>query len=307
MPTKTKIINNNRGRPKKEFKLNPKITTEEKRSRGRPKKDKKIKESDSINTRISKHGKDIKVMSKKHDKICFEIKNSSFASKKIPEDNNTNSDKFALWLLVFSMLLFIFSMYKTFYLNTGGLNTDNLIFEEINTEEVGVEKPVISAEIAKKTVIVEEDIKDVEDKKTPEVEIVTKDSDDDIIKTFYDKLNNRKYSELPDFADNYMKYSSMFKIYYTENWFWNFLDNLTNGKVYLTNLEEIIWETDKVWVKYYSYTIKYKLKNNNEMFEEQWKAAIINRNDIQLIGSMQCTNVWCSKMPFFNPEKHGIK
>jgi hypothetical protein len=128
-----------------------------------------------------------------------------------------------------------------------------------------------------------------------------------VINMFYKTINERWFDDLPYFADNYIKFSSLFKIYYAENWLWNFLDNLTNERIYLTNIEEIVWETVKPGVKYYSYTIKYKLKNNNQLFTEQWKTAIIIRNDRKLIWSLQCTNVWCSKMPFFNPERHGIK
>jgi|GEM_PF-5301432 len=43
------------------------------------------------------------------------------------------------------------------------------------------------------------------------------------------------------------------------------------------------------------------------MFEEQREAAIIDRNDKELIGSLRCTNTGCSKMPFFNPQIHGIQ
>ena len=151
-------------------------------------------------------------MSKKYEKICFEIKYSSFVNKKIKEDKNTNSDKFALWLLVFSMLLFIFSLYKTFYLNqwhidTQVLDTDNLIFEEINNEETNNKE--VATSITKDTKI---DAKSKnKQKKANKTEIVINNSDN-IIKSFYDKINNRNYNELTNFADKYMKKSSMFKL-----------------------------------------------------------------------------------------------
>jgi hypothetical protein len=124
---------------------------------------------------------------------------------------------------------------------------------------------------------------------------------------FYKTINDRWYNDLAYFADSYIKNGSLFKVYYSENWLWNFLSHLTNERIYITNIKELSNEITKTWVKYYSYNIKYKLKNNNKLFTEQWKLAIVARNDRKLIWSIQCTNVWCSKMPFFNPERHWIK
>src|SRR6056297_744513 len=115
MPTKTKKSKStNRGRPKKEFKsIKKNKDTNVKRKRGRPKKSSNIKKTDSINTRISKHGKDIKKLSKNNNKIHLDIKDTTFSSKKLKKTKNKKSDRFALGLLIFSMLLFIFSLYKT--------------------------------------------------------------------------------------------------------------------------------------------------------------------------------------------------
>lgn len=313
MPTKTKITSNSRGRPKKEFKLAPKSVDDKKRSRGRPKKDKSIKATDSINTRISKHDKDIKKLSKNHTKICMEIKNNTFSSKKIEDDPNTGSDKFALGLLVFSMLLFIFSLYKTFYLNPNTVDENTAVFSGLNN--------VVTENIDKVNVAKIEDKKNINNEKE---EIILKDTikekenitaniewstikSEDVIKSFYAKINSKNYWELKNFGDYYMKKGSLFRLYYTENWLWNFLDNITNEKIYLTNIQEIKKDVEKVGVKYYQYTIKYKLKNKNEMFEEIWETVILDKDGEKLIGSLRCTNTGCSKLPFFNPEKYGIK
>ncbi len=302
MPAKTKITNNTRGRPKKEFKAKPKKVTTVKRGRGRPKKDTSIKKTDNISTRISKHGNDIKKISQNHKKIHLEIKNSTFFSKKIKKDKNTKSDKFALWLLIFSMLLFIFSLYKTFYLTQYDADTNF----QVDTDILIDTGTTIIHDVSELEWIWTINTQETSNN-TDYVVSTNKVSKDNIIKMFYDKINEKNYIELPAFADNYMKASSLFKVYYADNRLWNFLSNLTNERVYITNVQEIIWESTKEWVTYYSYIIKYKLKNNNELFVEKWKAAIVTRNEKKLIWSLQCTNVWCSKMPFFNPEKHGIK
>lgn len=311
MPTKTKITKNSRGRPKKEFKLTPKSVDNKKRSRGRPKKDKSIKVTDSINTRISKHERDIKKLSKDHIKICMEIKNNTFSSKKIENDLNTGSDKFALGLLVFSMLLFIFSLYKTFYLNTNDIDNNSNVFSGLND----IVTQNIEKDYIKKEPIEKENVAKVKDQKNiiKEEENITANTEwssiksEDMIRSFYDKINSRKYWELKDFGDYYMKKGSLLRLYYTENWLWNFLDHITNEKIYLTNIQEIKKNTKKMWVKYYQYKLKYKLKNKNEMFEETWEIVILDKVDKQLIWSMKCINTGCSKLPFFNPEKYGIK
>ncbi len=308
MPTKTKIAANSRGRPKKTFKIKEKKTSNIKRWRGRPKKDKSIKENDNINTKISKHGQDIKQISQNHKKIHLDIKNSSFSSKKIKKEENTKTDKFALWLLVFSMLLFIFSLYKTFYLvPSSSYNFDEYADKKLNIDtDILIETggSIIVQDVSQE-IQISADVINASDSSSIEDKYGI--SDIDVINMFYKTINDKWYNDLPYFADNYIKFSSLFKIYYAENWLGNFLSNLTNERVYLTNIEEIVWASDKPWVKYYSYTIKYKLKNNNQLFTEERKAAVVIRNDRKLIWSLQCTNVWCSKMPFFNPERHGIK
>ncbi len=304
MPTKTKTTNSGRWRPKKEFKARIKNTTPEvKRGRGRPKKNTAIKKTDSVNTRISKHNKDIKKLSQDHKKIHLEIKNSSFSSKKIKKTENKKSDRFALWLLIFSMLLFIFSLYKTFYLNTSHVN--NLDAKNINEEIlINTWDTVLIKDVSKEDVVVE-DIQSNEWE--DEIIAIVEHTEQNVINTFYEKINNKEFSKLPYLVDNYIKFSSVFKTYYTENWMWNFLSHLSNEKIYITNLEKLEWVTDKPGVEYYAYNIKYKLKNNNEMFEEEWKVAVVDKNDQKLIWSIQCVNTWCSKMPFFNPQRYWIK
>jgi len=306
MPTKTKKTPNKwRGRPKKEFKI--KKTNEDtkiKRGRGRPKKE-KIRKTDSINSKISKYKKDLKKISKKHEKIHKTIKNTTFSNKKINKEDK-KTDRFALWLLIFSMLFFIFALYKTFLFDsTDYQNTDIISFSGDTTLEVWLPKEQDTIESTWALEV--EEVKEVERIEEVEEEIKNVETaNSNVLQDFYQNINDKKYQELKNMVDNYLKSSSVFNTYYNQRWLNNFITNVSNEKIYLTNLEEIK-EKSKEWVKYFGYTIKYKLKNQNEMFEEQREAAIIDRNDKELIGSLRCTNTGCSKMPFFNPQIHGIQ
>jgi hypothetical protein len=140
MTTKIKKTKSNRGRPKKDFGnvVVKKPDNKVKRGRGRPKKEKKVNES--VNTKISKHNKDINTISKKNEKIHLDIQNTSFVSKKIEKNKNKKSDNFALGLLIFSMILFIFSLYKTFYLkdydpSKNEIDKQNIIIENMDNNE----------------------------------------------------------------------------------------------------------------------------------------------------------------------------
>lgn len=305
MPTKTKKSTKSRGRPKKEFKsIKKKKDTKVKRKRGRPKKASNIKKTDSVNTRISKHGKDIKKLSKDNNKIHLDIKDTTFSSKKLKKTKNKKSDRFALGLLIFSMLLFIFSLYKTFY-----LDSDSILQKQIDNDIIIDTGSTMIKDISKENeeLIAEnkanEEIEEIE--KNKDVVVVVESQWINIIKNFYQKINEKSFGELSNFVDNYIKFSNVFNTYYTENWMWNFLSNLTNEKVYITNLEKI--ESEKENVEYYTYDIKYKLKNDNKLFEEKWKVAIVDRWWEKLIWSIKCTNTGCSKMPFFNPQLHWIR
>lgn len=299
MPTKTK--NTSRGRPKKEFKLKDN-DTKVKRSRGRPKKDKKIKETDSVNTRISKHKKDIKEISKKHEILHYDISNASFVNTKIEkEEKTTNWDRFALGLLIFSMLLFIFSLYKVFYLNSHEANNNKeKLYEIIEEQEYSFdmqndEKENIVDKTEPQEKIVQQEIKKNIDPKIK------------LIENFYETFNNKIFAELDNFADYYLWKSNLFTLYYTQFWSENFLDHLTNNKVYLLNIKQDQTDPTKPNVYYYTYDLKYKLKEDNQLFHETWKVAILDNEDWLKMWSMRCLTTGCSKMPFFNPEIHGIK
>lgn len=298
MSTKTKKTKAIRGRPRKDFSgiELKKNTTNEVRPRGRPRKEKRIE--DSVNTKIHNHKKDISQLSKEHDKMNFDIENKSFESKKIKKHHNKKSDNFALGLLIFSMLIFIFSLYKTFYTNHKDIEPkiSNITNEQLeNKEKVDDTEALVleNTEVEKiDNINYEGEKKDVS---TEDIEI---------IKTFYEKINNKNFAELNSLVDNYLKSSNVFRTYYNNNWLSKFVWSLINEKVYIKDIKEINLENGKVGTSYYSYTIKYKLNNNNEPFQEEWELAIVTKWEKKLIGSLQCVTVGCSKMPFFNIQRY---
>jgi hypothetical protein len=119
--------------------------------------------------------------------------------------------------------------------------------------------------------------------------LVSVDINGELIKSFYLNINNQKFSEVSSMIDNYLKNSNVFRTYYNKNRLSKFLDNLVNEKIYITNIKEKIVDEQKDGVNYYTYTIKYKIKDNNQLFQEEWETAIITKNEKKLIGSLRCT------------------
>jgi len=290
MIAKIKKTKTNRGRPKKDF-----ITTsvkkdinDSKRWRGRPKKEKKF--DDSINTKISNHNKEINKISRENEKMHLEIKSNSFVNKKIKKEDSKKSDNFALWLLIFSMILFIFSLYKTFYLKPYS-----------NLDNYEAQKNVDTEIILDTWITLIKDVSQNEKVLIIESWMIAKSN---IIWDFYQNINDKKFAEISNMVDSYLKNSNVFRTYYNQNWLAKFLWNLVNEKIYVTNIEEKVLSEQKDWVNYYTYTIKYKIKDNNELFQEERETAIVTKNEKKLIGSLHCITTWCSKMPFFNLPRY---
>jgi len=288
MIAKIKKTKTNRGRPKKDF-----IITAVKKNidnywrwRGRPKKEKKF--DDSINTKISNHNKEINKISRENEKMHLEIKSTSFVNKKIKKKDNKKSDNFALWLLIFSMILFIFSLYKTFYIKPYN-NLDNYEAQKNVDTEITLDTWIALIK----------DVSQNEEVLIIESWMIAKSN---IIWDFYQNINDKKFAEISNMVDSYLKNSNVFRTYYNQNWLSKFLWNLVNEKIYVTNIKEKIVEWQKDGVSNYTYTIKYKIKDNNELFKEERETAIVTKNEKILIGSLRCITTWCSKMPFFNPK-----
>ena len=82
-------------------------------------------------------------------------------------------------------------------------------------------------------------------------------------------------------VDNYLRTSNVFRTYYSSNWLSRFLNKLTNEKVYVVNIQNN--DNEKENVSYYSFIIRYKLKDRNELFQEERETAIVKRGDQKFI------------------------
>gem|GEM_PF-4497403 len=85
-----------------------------------------------------------------------------------------------------------------------------------------------------------EEVKEVERIEEVEEEIKNVETaNSNVLQDFYQNINDKKYQELKNMVDNYLKSSSVFNTYYNQRWLNNFITNVSNEKIYLTNLEEI--------------------------------------------------------------------
>lgn len=120
-----------------------------------------------------------------------------------------------------------------------------------------------------------------------------------IITDFYNDINSWDFENISSYFDDYFRTSGVALTYYNQNWLSRFVDSLVNNTIYVTDLH--FMENPKETTAKYWFTLKYKLNNEDTMFEENWEIILTNIDSNPKIGSMSCTNDWCSKMPFFNP------
>lgn len=241
-----------RGRPRKEFKPLPRDKSI-KRERGRPRK-----QTQETVERITS------VMNNEQWDVRF-------ANHKIIKTNKGTN--FTAWLLIFSILILLFSLYKTF------------------VKEVPEVKQIPEEVVVQTT----------DNTIQPEIVVeTTQVSQQDTIIAFYNAFNNKDTKQLFTLSDAALRETNTFNNYFTNNRINRFLWGLANNKVYISSIQK--WETENQYV----YTIKYKLQNLNTLFEEQRKVVFKEVEWIFRISSIRCINTWCSKLPFFNPGKYWL-
>ena len=320
METKTNAY---RGRPKKDFwKLKDKLAAETaenkwKFGRGRPKKERKI--DDSINTKIYNSHKEIHGLETKNASI-----HSNIVSNSDDGENNLNSsdEKISKIILLFSICIFVLCL--AWLVISRSRENNNLSFSEINettTQEdtqwfiqmqvgynddswnfVEMENISINTEEWKiddeEWKIDDEEWKiDNEDKNRAAKLDEVSNPDTELIKSFYDKINNREFSDLSSLTDRYLRNSDAYRTYFSNNWLNNFLDKIVWNKIMIWWFYES--PSDKPTTKKYRYNIKYKLPTSNGTINEEREIAIVDRNGERLIWSIMCITTGCSKMPFF--------
>jgi len=203
-------------------------------------------------------------------------------------------DNIALWLLVFSILLFIFSM--LFKSN----NTEKWLISSTNNNTTQQNTNIINLNTQKNNQTSQKTWTQTISDTTKET--IKLNLQEQLISDFYKSINEKNFDNLINLTDIPLRQSNSYKTYYNSTRLTNFLNSLSNNTIYLTNIKEIqntSWKAKK-----YQYTLKYKLKSDNILFEEEWNASIVYKNDKNLIWSIMCVNKWCSQNPFFNPKKY---
>ena len=300
-----------RWRPKKDFwELKSKLAQEAienkwKLWRWRPKKQRSI--DDSINTKISNHRKDIAVLEKNNENIHKNIKINKISENTeslLSEDKKQREEKaqyYSKVALVFSIAFFFLAI--LFFIINKKSSYQKLNFQEINsTWDENIVNTVQEDESIQLEIWYTDNSWDFIAFESIDINSennVYENNNEDIslINSFYDSINNRKFSELSNITDSYLKKSDSYKTYFSSNWLSNFLDKIAWNKIFVGKITEL--PSDKPNVKHYSYIVKYKLNNESTFRQEDREIAIVERNWERLIWSIMCVTTWCSRMPFF--------
>lgn len=312
-----------RGRPKKDYwELKSKLAQETaenkwKLSRWRPKKQRNIE--DSINTKISNHHKDVTLLEKKNQEIHKDINavTNNYQNSEQQEWDD-RAEKFSKVALCFAVIFCIFAVAYRLISFVQKQKTNELIFSEIeNTWDInnsigdGVQMQIWYNNESWEFIEIENiEINDnniwltnnteINNNEPINIEVEANNIDNEdvvLIQSFYEKINNREFSELASLADRYLKNSDAYRTYFSSNWLNNFLDKITGNRIFIWWFSESL--SDKPNVKNYKYTVKYKVNADSQVTNEEWEIAIVDRNWEKLIWSIMCITTWCSKMPFF--------
>lgn len=218
----------------------------------------------------------------------------SFVANKIKTNSKINN--LILWLLVFSVLLFIFSL--AIKSKHNGNTTINNINSQQNTASSGQTS-------SQQTQNDPSNIQSQTSQDTQAIEINDISPKEQTILNFYKHINQQNFSELANMIDIPLRQTNWYQTHFNANRLTKFLSNISNNTIYITNLKQIPntwWKSPK-----YEYQIKYKLKSDNILLTETRNTIVVYKNDKYLIWSIMCVNQWCSQWPFFNPAKHWIK
>ena len=311
METKT----TSRWRPKKDFwELKSKLAVEAAENKGklgrwRPKKQRTI--DDSINTKISNHHKDVTFLEKKNQEI-----HESISSVNSDKQWDNKAEKYSKIALCCSIVFFIFAILYRFTSTIGNKDNDLIISELNNSWEITNNMEgnqvqmqiwyndenwdfveVENIEIANNGELTNNNIGSNENTNILVEPDKISNSDVELIKSFYDKINNRNFSELTSITDRYLRSSDAYRTYFSSNWLNNFLDKIAWNRIFVSWFSES--PSDKPNVKHYRYNVKYKVLNSNELTNEEWEIVMVDRNWERLIWSIMCITTWCSRMPFF--------
>jgi hypothetical protein len=123
------------------------------------------------------------------------------------------------------------------------------------------------------------------------------------VENMYGAINSKSFDELSNYRDASLKNSDTVRTYFNTKWLTRFLGGIKDWTIAISNVQQ---EQIKDYSRKVTYTLTYTLPDN-QIFEEQRNATVMKRNDAFTIATIKCETTGCSRMPFFNPGKYGIK
>lgn len=237
------------------------------------------KKAKAIITKDSNRGRPKKEFKLKHKRISQD--NLSPIIHEIPRSHkikdSSNRDRSILYLFIFSVVLFIFSI---------GIS----IMKKDRLEQF--KEPLL------------------QEKEKEEIEIIIEEKPEETnvsqyILDFYESINTKNIDSMNKIVDTTLRNWNTFRTYFNTKRISRFIDNLTETKITVSNLEEIPNENENI--KNYTFTIEYTLTTDNETYLENRSMTVSKRWEEHKISKIMCDTTGCSRMPFFNPWKYNIK
>ena len=206
-----------------------------------------------------------------------------------PEEKKVPS--FIILIFIFSMVFFLFALYKAFIYGSGYGENNPLPLEQQEQNEIlaqtnGEESKISGETDQDQSEILLEDMKMIQD--------------------FYSLLTNNKIEEMNALVDRPLKNSVT----------WNNHWNKKNIKIFTNHLANTVLLQDLFMIpgsfneekktRQYSYTLKYTILPEHQ-FEEEREVTLISRWEKSLISEIMCKTEGCSRSPFFWPQNYGLK
>ncbi|PJA48276.1 MAG: hypothetical protein CO170_03265 [candidate division SR1 bacterium CG_4_9_14_3_um_filter_40_9] len=186
-----------------------------------------------------------------------------------------SKDKSIFYLFIFSIALFLFSLAISF------IKKDDIK----QLQEIQDENTAITAETGIDT--------------ATEQTAIT--SAAQTVENMYGTIN--ACVNCVNYRDVSIKNSNTVKTYFSTKRLTRFLGGIKDGSITISDVHQ-------EQIKDYSWKVDYKLSYtllDGQPFEEERSATVLRKDDVYTIASIKCETAGCSRMPFFNPGKYGIK
>lgn len=123
---------------------------------------------------------------------------------------------------------------------------------------------------------------------------------------FYINMNNKEFWQAYQFIQTNLYKTDIFQQYFKTERLWSFLSFIEDNKVKIDNVS---FQTDPENSERLiaTYTLTYTLKTNQTIYKENRTTKLKKINGKYQIVEFMCDTKGCSRMPFFNFEKFGLK